>query len=251
MFHLAGYFLNIGTIANTDVPAITDGALTISNGHFRLVDNMTLVGAAAMAATITRARLDSPTMRLPGNPYIEPVSLGLLPVNRHQIWDIAFSPYPLPTREEIALQATDGTGTTENLTGLVWLSLGGLHIIPPGRIQWVYLTSVTAAVANAWTTITTTFQTSLPSGYWSVIGSVHASATALAHRLVFPGQYWRPGFMSNALETNYAWHWNYDGTLGEMGRFVNDNPFQVQVLCNAADASHNVKVGIVQVPGLS
>jgi hypothetical protein len=251
MFHLAGYFLSIANVANTDVPAIVDGVLTISNNHFRLVDNMSLVGAATIALTNIRARLDSPTMRLPGNPYIEPVSLGTLPVDRQKIWDISMQPYPLPTREEIALQATDGTGTTEPYTGLIWLSLGGLGVIPPGRIQWVYLTSVTAAVANTWTTIVTTFQTSLPSGYWCVIGSVHSSATALAHRLYFPGQVWRPGFMSNALETNKAWRWNYNGALGEMGRFVNDNPFQVQVLCNATDASHNVKIGLVQVPGMS
>jgi len=57
--------------------------------------------------------------------------------------------------------------------------------------------------------------------------------------------------MSNALETNKSWRWNYNGALGVMGTFVNDNPFQVQVLCNAADAAHNIKVGLIQVAGMS
>src|SRR5271166_2818227 len=133
MYHLASYFLAIANVANTDVPAVTDGVLTISNGHFRLVDQMSLVGAATCAVTLIRSRLDSPTLRLPGNPYIEPGNLALLPVNRQQIMDLSKMPYPLPTREELAIQATDGTGTTEHLSSFIWLSLGGMGSVPPGR----------------------------------------------------------------------------------------------------------------------
>jgi hypothetical protein len=251
MFHLAAYSLATNTNAgNVDTPAVTDSVLTISNNHFRLVDNMSLVGAAVASPTIVRARLDSPTLRIPGNPYVIPVNAAAQFVDRQKLMDWSQTPYQLPTREEIALQTTISAAGPEVTNGFIWLSLGGLNNIPPGKPQWIYLTSTTAAVANTWTTLQMTFQTSLPTGYWAVTGSVHQSATALAHRFFFPGQIYRPGFLSHTTEGFKAWRWNYNGALGEMGRFVNDNPPQINVYCTAADAAHNIYLQLVQVGSL-
>jgi hypothetical protein len=249
MFHLAAYFKSVDTTVNADITALTDSVLTISNNHFRLVDNMQLVGAAAMSATLIRARLDSPTLRIVGNPYILPSNTGVTPVAESRMANLYRYPYPMPPREELAMQATANPGTTENFTGLVWLSLGAVPI-PPGRVQWVRITSTTAAVANAWTNIALTFETSLPSGYYSVIGSRAWSTNGQAHRLIFPGQVWRPGYLSKVAAGNQDPPPNYNGDFGELGRFVNDNPFQCEVLCNGTDNSHNLYVGLVPVGSL-
>lgn len=247
MYHVAAYTGNVSTTANTDIAALTDQVLTISNNHFRLVDNMSLVAAVAMSATLQRARLDSPTLRLLGNPYILPPRIGAAPGAEPRVLDLTRYPYALPTREELAMQATSGIAMgNETFTGLIFLSLG-MTPVPPGRIQWIRITSTTAAVANTWTSIAATFETSLPSGYFSVVGVRHQSTNAQAIRLIFPGQVWRPGGVSVTGLGDRQAPIFIDGSLGELGRFVNDNPPQFQVLVNGTDNSHEIYLGLVQV----
>lgn len=250
MFHLAAYTASVGQTANTDIAALTDSVLTISNGHFRLTDSMQLLAAYAQSATILRARLDSPTLRLPGNPYIRPVNVGAVPISTPRILDLSSNPIALPPREEIALQLTSGLACgTEVATGLIWVSPGYVPA-PPGKIQWVRITSTTAAVAAKWTNVALTFETSLPSGYWSVVGLNYQATHAIAARLIFPGMVWRPGYLGNAALGDQPMYEAFNGAFGECGRFVNDNPFQIEVLNTTTDNAHEFYVGIVQVGGL-
>lgn len=250
MFHLCAYVKsNMGTVANTDVPALTDSVLSISNNHFRLVDPASLVGAAYLGATAIRGRLDSPTLRINGQPYILPVNVGVTPVDRGKYMDLIGTPLGLPSREEIAFQGTANPGTTELATALLWLQYSR-EPVSPGKVYWVRATSTTAAVSQAWTNLALTFDSALPSGYWAVVGSEHQSTNAIAHRLIFPGKVYRPGFTSRTAEGNLSPHWNYDGSFGELGRFVNDNPFQVEALVNGTDAAHVFYFGLVQVGSL-
>jgi hypothetical protein len=247
MFHLAAYFGAVSTTVNTDLPALTDQVLTISNGHFRLTDSALLVGAQGGASATVDCRLDSPTLRLIGNPYVVPITTLPPSVADPRMMDMSVYPLPLPQREELALQIT--AGAAGDAFGLIWLQMGKVPI-PPGRVQWIKLTSTTAAVLGIWTPVALVFQTSLPTGYFSVVGSRHESATAIAHRFIFPGQVWRPGWGSNndpnAMHPNVNWN----GAYGEAGRFVNDNPFQMEVLCDGTDNAHSFWVGIVPVGSL-
>jgi hypothetical protein len=250
LFHIAA-FRNaaLGTTADTDINALTDGVLSVSNNHFRLVDAMSLVAAAFMSPTAIRARLDSPSLRIMGRPQILPVNVGVTPVDRGKIMELWRNPLRLPQREEIALQGTANPGTTEVAVGAIIVS-PGIAQPPPGQVQWVRATSTGTATSGAWTNVALTFDSSLPSGYYSVVGSEHESANAQLHRLIFPGQVYRPGFTSRTAEGNQSPNLNYFAYLGEMGRFVNDNPFQCEVLCNGADASHVFYFGLVPVASL-
>jgi hypothetical protein len=245
-FHIAAYNIAAGTVTNGDMTAQLDGALGVSNNHFRLIDQMNLVGAAFLSASATRARLDSPTIRIPGNPFILPVEVNTLPSDRQKLMDLSFAPYALPPREEIAVQATISTNVGAN--AFLWLSLQKIPI-PQSRVQWVRLTSSTAAVSLAWTQLTYTLDQALPVGWWCMVGSEVQSTNAIAHRWIFPGSYYRPGFLSRTAEGNRSYDWNYYGTLGEMGRFLNDNPPLLQVYVNGTDASHVGYIGLIPVAG--
>lgn len=250
MWHTCAYVKsNLGTTANTDIPALTDSVLAITNNHFRLVDPATLVAGAYLGATAIRGRLDSPTLRIAGNPYILPVNVGVTPVDRGKWMDLRKAGFQLPTREEIAFQATANPGTTELATALFWLQYS-VEPVSPGRVLWVRATSTTAAVSQTWTNLSLVFDSALPSGYWAVVGSEHQSSNAIAHRLIFPGKVYRPGYLSRTSEGNLSPLINYDGSLGEMGRFVNDNPFQLEALVNGTDNSHVFYFGLVQVGSL-
>lgn len=250
-FHLSAYYNSaLGTTANTDCAALADSVLTISNNHFRLTDPAQLVMAYFGSPTAIRARLDSPTLRLPGQPYILPVGAAILPGGWPSIADWRKYALNLPQREEIALQATANPGTTEKAVGIIW-SQFTYAPAPAGRVQWVRGTSTAAAVADAWTNVALTLDSSLPTGYWCMIGSIHVSTNAIAHRIIFPGQVSRPGNLSLNAEGTRPYFTNFDSSLGEMGRFVNDNPFQTEVLCNSTDSTHTFYFGLVPVAGLT
>lgn len=250
MYHMAAYTQLLGNTANTDIAALTDSVLTISNGHFRLVDNMSLVAASAQSPTLLEARLDSPTIRIPGNPFILPPLVSLLAGTEPRVMDLTQMPFPLPQREEIAMQASSGIACgTERFTGFIWLSLGYTPP-PPGRVYWVKLTSTTAAVANVWTPLTTTFASSLPTGYWSCIGIRGVATHGFAYRMIFPGQVYRPGALAVVANTGRQAPLFIDGSLGEMGRFVNDNVPIIETLNNSTDNAHTIYLALVQVGSL-
>lgn len=250
MFHTAAYTVAVGQTANTDAPAVPDSVLVITNNHFRTTQPMDLVAAAAMSATLTRARLDSPTMRLLGNPYIVPPQVAATPTAEPRIMDLTSNPYPLPVREEIAIQATSALAmSTEQFFGLIWLR-ERFTPVPPGRMQWIRLTSTTAAVANVWTQIAVTFETSLPTGTFAVVALRGIGAANIAYRMILPGQIWRPGCLAGVLESNREADLFFNGSLGEYGRFVNDNPPNFEVLSTTTTAVHTIYMGIVQVGSL-
>lgn len=249
MFHLAAYTALLGTTANTDITALADSVLNISNNHFRIFKAMRLLASWAASATLTRARLDSPVIRLYGNPFIRPVNVGVTPVDRGKI-DYTFNqPLSLPIREEIALQATSGIAMgTERFTGLIWLS-DGIDPIASTDAFTVRATSSTAATANAWSQLTLTLDSALPTGTYALLNSEHQSTNAIAHRWIIPGQVLRPGFLSITSEGNMSPWANYDGRWGECGRFINDNLPIPEVLANGADATHVFYLTLQRVAG--
>jgi len=251
VYHTAAYYVALGQTANTDTPAITDGVLTITNGHFRFVQAMQLLGAYASSATLSRARLDSPTLRIPGDPYIWPINAALLPATITPVMALDRVPWQLPIQEEVALQLTSGLACgTEHAYGVIWVG-SGITPVPPGRVQWARLTSTTTSVVQTWTNITLTFESALPTGNWCCVGSIHVSTHAVAHRLIFPGQVWRPGNISQTAVGNQGFRrFNYEWSLGEMGRFTNDNPPQCEVLTDTADSSHSLFLALVPVGSL-
>lgn len=243
MHHLAAYFLAIGQTANTDITALNDDVLTRTNGHFQLARDMDLMAGCVMSATLNRARLNSPTLRVVSPQFIYPPEVSLTPTDHPNMAWWLDSPFRLKAGEEIALEATSGLACgTENLVGLIWIT-EGLQPVPAGDIYNARWTSTTACVANTWTTLTITMDQGLPPGVWALVGSTHQSTTGKAHRWIIPNQTWRPGALSQTALGN-ATHRNFeDRRLGLFGTFVNTIMPQVQVLANTTDNAH---VGLMQ-----
>lgn len=250
MYHTAAYKATITSATLADVAALTDNVLTISNNHFRIVNPMQLMAVMAMSNTVTEVQITSPSIRIVAPLDIMPLGASSITLSPIPICDFTSSPFTLPVREEIqCLASGNAGGGGEVFTALIFLT-PQYTAIPSGPIYWVKSTSTTAAVASTWTNISLTLAQSLPSGYYSVVGSIHQSATALAHRYIFPGQVWRPGQPSITAKTNLVWNGQQMGYLGEMGRFVNDNPFQIEVLAAGTDNSHTIYTGLVPVSSL-
>lgn len=249
MYHLAAYQAALNTATLTAIQALTDTTLTIVNTGFRLPAQMQLLAAAAQSLTISGAELTSPSLRINGNPEVFPLGASSVALSPVEIQNFTANPFTLPAQEQIDMLMKNSAGGSEQMFGLLWVTNNNIPA-PPGTVTWVKLTSTTAAVARTWTNISLTFAQALPVGFWSVVGSWHFSTTGIAHRLIFPGYVWRPGGLSGASVNNIPWRGQTESWLGEMGRFVNDNPFQCEVLCNGTDSTHTLYVGLVKVGSL-
>lgn len=251
MFHLAAYTkTNLGNTADTDIGALTDDILTIQNTHFVLQQQMNLIAAAAMSATLLRAKLASPSMRQIASPFIRPIIGAVKPAANPNVWVMDYQPFSIPPFEEIQLLATSGVATTEAFTSLIWLQTLNENV-PVGNIIPLRFTSTTAAVANAWSSVTITFLDTLPSGVYAMVLSECQSAQAIAHRWIISNQLHRPGFLSFTNLTDRMPDLYAKCQFGVMGRFRSNDLPRLQVLCNGADAAHEGYLYAIRVGNLA
>lgn len=247
MFHLSAFTLAaLGNTADTDIPALSDDVLLIQNGHFVPQNDLRIIAAQVMSTTLSRVKLVQPTLRQITTPFIRPIVRGAIPVDLAGVAD--YRQYPLTAygQEELAMQATSAVAMTERFTGLVWFEVR--REIPNGSAPFLLRgTSTTAAVANSWTSLVTTWQDTPRSGNYQVTGLLVQSTNAIAARLIFEDQQWRPGAPSVTAINNQA---SYNFLYGNMGVYGTLNAYRfpiVQVLCNAADAAHEIYLEIKRV----
>lgn len=250
MFHLAAYTEVIGNTADTDVDALTDDILAINNAHFTLDTPKLLLAAAAMSATILRAKVASPTMRQLASPFIRPPIVAAIPPANPNMWLLDHNPFVIPPYEEIQLQATSGVAMTERFTALLWLA-SQITPTPSGNVVPLRVTSSTTATANAWSTLTLTFADTIPSGRYAAVFSEAFSTNAQAHRWIFSNQQERPGYLSAAANTSRQPYAIARGQFGVMGYFRSNDLPRLQVLCNGADNSHEAYLHVIRVGNLN
>jgi hypothetical protein len=246
-FHTADYTVAIGTVANTDMPALTDDVLTISNGHFLLQQPLDLVWAAAMSATLNRVRIVSPSNRQITLPFIRPVMPTATPPTDPNVADYRQYPFRVNALEELAMEGTSdiamGTERAHTLIGLQ----SNFEPTPSGRIYTMRGTSVTASVANSWTTIVTTWADVLPEGSYAVVGLAYNGTTAIAARLIFEDQIFRPGGLGLAAVGDRTHDMFRKGRLGVWGRFRSTALPQVQVLNGGAVSVHTLWMDLMRI----
>lgn len=237
MYHLCAYAETIDNTADNDITAVVDDILTIQNSHFVLSQEMGLFAAMAMSATLSRTRIQSPSMRQIAGPFVRPIIVSATPGNNANIWLLDRNPFRIPPFEEIQVLATSGVAMTEPFAALLWLG-DRLEPSPAGNVIPLRWTSTTAAVANAWTTLTITFTDALPSGVYTIVGSECQSTNGRAHRWIIPNQYWRPGMPSITALSQRLPYAMALGQFGVMGRFRSNDLPRPQVLANGTDNAH-------------
>jgi uncharacterized protein YejL (UPF0352 family) len=249
LFHTAGFTVSLGNTADTDVPAISDDILTILNNHFVLRRPLDLIAAASMNTNLDRAKIASPSMRQIASPFIRSVIGALVPGSNPNMWLLNDNPFRIPALEEIQVQATSTVAGPQQHTTVVWLR--DTHDpIPFGNVIPLRFTSTTAAAANAWSTVPITFSDTLPSGRFAVALSEVVSANAIAHRWIFSGQEYRPGFLSFTSAQNRHPYAIAKGQFGSLGTFRSVDLPRLQVLCNGADAAHTGWLHVVRIGDL-
>lgn len=246
MHHTVAFNVDLGTTANTDVPAITDNVLTISNNHFLPQNDWQVIFAAAMSATLNRARIVSPTNRQITLPFIRPIILAATPGDDVGVADFREHPFRIRGLEELAIEASSDIAMgTESCTVVLGLSQRQ-DPVPMGNIFTMRGTSTTASVADTWTTITVTWADILPEGVYGVCGLEVIGATQVAGRLILEDERFRPGGLAVTSIGQRNHQMFRKGGLGMWGRFRSTALPQVQVLNTAAVSVHTVYMDLIR-----
>lgn len=246
-FHLLAYEEAIGTTANTDLDAIADDVINRQNSHYFPSVDLSLLFATAMSANLNRARIVSPTLRQITNPQIRPIINAATPGDDEEVADYRNNPFRLPRLEEIAIEASsDICMGTEQCLALLGVS-AGMQPAPAGNIYTLRGTSTGTSTALTWTTVTVSWEDTLPEGRYAVVGLVAVGATEVAARLIFDEQMWRPGCLGVAAIGSRIPTIFRKGRLGMWGMFNSWALPEVQVLNTAAVSVHTFFLDLVRV----
>lgn len=233
--------------ATVDATPVPDDIFTVMNGHFFPPNPLKLFAFYAGGTILNSVQLVTPSTRQISIPRMVPVSLVVAPPTDPNVIDLRMNPLSLNALEEISLLNTLGTNAS-NLPFVNVLFVGD-QLQPPqrGDILTLHGTATTAAVAFGWTSITITWDNTLPSGTYAIVGAQVISATAIAHRFIFKDSVYRPGFLSvgsAGIRTAFDY---YRGGMGTLGMFTTTTYPTLQVLCSGTDAAHDVVLSIVKV----
>lgn len=248
MHHSAAYSASIATGVETDLAAVQDGLLTVQNGHFLPPQDLPIWYAGAMATNVQRARFTSGSLRIPTTPYIRPITAALIPNDPVRFANYIKNPLTARQGEELAVLVIQNAAGAQRVTVPVGFGVS-FEPAPLGNIFSMRGTSVTAAVANAWTQCVVTWQDTIAAGTYAIVGLDHQSANGQMARLVVLNQYWRPGVISMPGLADKGDEFFRRGDMGVWGRFVSNYLPIPEVLCNAADAAHEFYLYFIRVSG--
>jgi len=245
-YHVVAYSANTNTQTNFDSAPIVDSQIPIQNAHFLPQMDLMLFGGAFLGANLTAVTLVTPRSRMVVPPRLFPIIQSITVPDRPHIFDRRHNPFKLNAVEEVSLQMNiGGTANAQNVGVMFWGDR--LDPVPPGDIYGLHGTSTTAAVSLQWTQLTVTWDQTLPAGTYAVVGSQVQSTNAIAHRIHFLDQVFRPGFLSLASVGNISDPSYYYGGWGKLGQFVTYAYPYLEVLVNGTDAAHDCVLNLVKV----
>lgn len=245
-YHVVAYSANTFGVTNFDATPLPDQWITIQNGHYLPHIPLYFYGGWFGGTNLTAVTLVTPRSRMVVPPRLYPLQGAPIPPDRPHIIDRRKNPFTLNAVEEVSLQINVG-GAANALNYLVMFWGNSLDPVPQGDLYTLHGTTTVAAVAGAWTLVSPIWDQTIPAGNYAVVSTQHVSANGVAHRLFFKDQLMRPGFLSMNAATNIGEPSYYFGGWGKLGEFNTTAYPTWEVLCNGADASHDVTMTMVRV----
>lgn len=199
--------------------------------------NYRVLGAFVMGANVTAARINAPSLRQLALPEIYPALASATVTSRPPFVDYNQQGPIIMQNEAVVIETSNGGGAPAVVHGALWIT-DRFTPAPGGQIFTLVATATITLVAGAWTLGTLTFNQTLPTGEFTVVGMECIFPTSSIARLVFPGQnQWRPGCLidlayGNMVQPSYF----RMGRMGMFGKFRNTAQPQVEVFGLTAGA---------------
>lgn len=247
MHHTCAYGASLSTTAETDIAALADQIIPITNGHFLPQRNLDLLYIGAAGPDISRARISTPTLQVVTTPFVRDVSVAATFGDPQIFTDYSPNPLMLVGLEEVTFYATNAAAAANRVVGVLGLQYQ-YQPTPAGRIYTLRGTATATLTANAWTALgTITWQNTLPTGTYAVVGAAALSAGGQAFRLIMDGQFYRPGGLAATTVGTRTDRLFRMGGLGVWGTFHNYAMPLVEMLSSSADTSETVFLDLVKI----
>lgn len=247
-FHVAGLYRNVPTgTGYTELLPIADAELTTNQATSRFWSSKEarVFAAYAGGTSLTRARLYTP-WRMPNE--IRPINGAILPATVPGLGQWVANPMLIPATHELVFDVNQSNVAAQDIIGLVFLTTEGLRPRPAGEILTIRGDIAAAAPGvRTWSEVTVTWEYLLPPGDYAIVGSECISTNGIGHRWILETQNWRPGAISQTSLTTITTGYQMFGTLGNWGKFSAPVMPRLEVLCNAADATHTVFLQLVRI----
>lgn len=239
-FHLLAWQSSLNAATNENMSPVPDEIMTIQNDQFLPQNNWSALFAAGMGANLERMRFNNATFRQFTPPFLRPVNQAATPPTDPAVADYRRNPLTFRGLENLILEASNpNSGGAETVTAIAGVTQGGIVPSSGGQVYAMRGTATTAATAGRWTLLDVTWEDTLRTGSYHVMGLNHISTTGQAARVIFQDAVNRPGCLSQSAVGNRTHEMFRDG-LGVWGTFDANRMPDIQVLCNAADASHEL-----------
>jgi len=227
------------------IDALPDPHVRVSGDDVWVPEELAMLAAYfASGATLTAARIESPTLRTLVPIDVVPLNLATEPATPPAAVFQPANPKPVGGGEALNVKASDTA--IDTIVALAWLASGPLTPAA-GEIFTVKATNLSTLTAYAWTNGPLTFAQSLPKGRYQVVGMAAKSAGMVAARLVFSGYAWRPGCLGCDAYSDILQPDLRNGKMGVWGEFDHDLPPTVDFLSISADTSQEVWLDLIKI----
>jgi hypothetical protein len=234
---------NTGNVL-TNFNALSDPHIRVEGANIICPDLNNVLWLYAGGASITEARLTSPSILRVFEHQSAPLNVGAEPLSPLPYADLAENPIPLVVSEAVRSRMRGSESSAEYK---VMLALLGAAPVTPAKLPYrtVRATASTTLTAYAWTNAAITFDQTLPAGSYNIIGMRAQSTGLIAARVVIPGYAWRPGVIGfDSVADIEPLRFRF-GNMGILGTFRHDSPPTIDFLSSSADTSEEVYLDLV------
>lgn len=245
--HLAAFRGSVtnGT-TNTAIAGVQDAALAKSaSGAFFAPPNGILNWGVAGGVNASRARINTPSLREVGLPYLAPLNTGITvpsPPNFPIFGDMG--PAPRAT-DEISVESTHTDAAPQIQFALLNFRFG-MQPVPTGRQYRLRFTATITGVVGSWASGAITLDQNVPAGNYAIVGLDVFGTNLIAARLIFTGGGWRPGVLARNAVGSVVDRFFTSGRLGTLGVFQNTAIPQLEVYVEAANTAQEGYIDVVK-----
>lgn len=247
-FHIAAYYGSVTNgVSDMAIAAVTDNILTKTTGNnFILPQPMRLRLNMALSADLQAIRINTPSLRTVGLPYLAPVNGSATipsPLNLYNPGD--YGP-TIPVADEISIEGTQGNAGAQNVANLIWFT-GPKKEVPSGQIYRLKYAATITGSAGVWASGSMTTNQTLPAGVYSIVGMDCQGTNLLAARLIFANGGWRPGCAGRNTLVQVPRPEFTNGDLGVYGEFDSVNTPNLEIFCIGACTAQTAYLDLIRI----
>lgn len=244
MLAFAGSVAQNAVLAN--VPLLVDNYVSQQGSAYVFRESLKILGIYCQIDSGTNAQLFTPRFREMGPNSIVPISTSAAPPNLPPVY-LPEGNGPLVTPlDPFNVQVSRTGAGAANCYSLLWVSDRA-----PTRdyreCRTLRATSATVFADATWTQGTFTFDQTLPSGRYDILGMDIYGTNLLAARLVFPDGQAKPGVIAQQSIAEYNWQYWRFGNQGVLGSFDSTAIPYIEMMGTGVGTTQTLLLDLVRV----